>query len=185
MHEMSLCESIMQIIEDEAQRQGFSRVTRVRLEIGRLSGVEIEAIRFGFDAVTHGSLADGAALEIIELPGRAWCLPCGCEVEVRQRFDACPLCGSYQLQVVDGDAVTVWARFAQVPDGTVRLVGTRPHAVAPEAVSAAGDGIEFADGVGANWVSDFNLVHVQSGSARFGTVNGLIQKKPSLRIVPW
>ncbi|MCB1232453.1 MAG: tandem-95 repeat protein [Verrucomicrobiae bacterium] len=40
---------------------------------------------------------------------------------------------------------------------------------------AAGDGIEFADGVGANWVSDFNLVHVQSGSARFGTVNGLIQ----------
>ncbi|MCB2004104.1 MAG: hydrogenase maturation nickel metallochaperone HypA, partial [Rhodoferax sp.] len=41
MHEMSLCESIMQIIEDEAQRQGFERVIRVRLEIGRLSGVEI------------------------------------------------------------------------------------------------------------------------------------------------
>ena len=47
MHEMSLCESIMQIIE-EAQRQGFKRVIRVRLEIGRLSGVEIEAMRFRF-----------------------------------------------------------------------------------------------------------------------------------------
>ena len=69
MHEMSLCESIMQIIEDEAQRQGFERVIRVRLEIGRLSGVEIEAMRFGFDAVTRDSLADGAELEIIEAAG--------------------------------------------------------------------------------------------------------------------
>ncbi|HPE78613.1 MAG: hydrogenase maturation nickel metallochaperone HypA [Chromatiaceae bacterium] len=107
MHEMSLCESIMQIIEDEAQRQGFERVIRVRLEIGRLSGVEIEAMRFGFDAVTRDSLADGAELEIIELPGTAWCLPCGCEVEVRQRFDACPQCGSYQLQVVSGDQMQI------------------------------------------------------------------------------
>jgi len=107
MHEMSLCESIMQIIEDEAQRQGFGRVIRVRLEIGRLSGVEIEAMRFGFDAVTRDSLADGAELEIIELPGTAWCLPCGCEVEVQQRFDACPRCGSYQLQVVSGDQMQI------------------------------------------------------------------------------
>ena len=107
MHEMSLCESIMQIIEDEAQRQGFERVIRVRLEIGRLSGVEIEAMRFGFDAVTRDTLADGAELEIIQLPGTAWCLPCGCEVEVQQRFDACPQCGSYQLQVVSGDQMQI------------------------------------------------------------------------------
>jgi hydrogenase nickel incorporation protein HypA/HybF len=104
---MSLCESILQIVEDEAQRQGFERVIRVRLEIGRLSGVELEAMRFGFDAVTRGSLAEGATLEIIEMPGRAWCLPCGREVEVQQRFDACPLCGSYQLQVVSGEQMQI------------------------------------------------------------------------------
>ena len=39
--------------------------------------------------------------------------------------------------VFDGDAVTVWARFAQVPDGTVRLVGRRMHAVAPESLGEA------------------------------------------------
>jgi hydrogenase nickel incorporation protein HypA/HybF len=107
MHEMSLCESILQIIEDEAERQGFKRVLRVRLEIGRLSGAEIEAMRFGFDVVTRGSVADGAELEIIEQPGRAWCLPCGREVEVRQRFGACPLCGGYQLQVTGGDQMQI------------------------------------------------------------------------------
>jgi hydrogenase nickel insertion protein HypA len=69
MHEMSLCESILQICEDEARRQGFKRVTRVRLEIGRLSGAEPEAMRFSFDAVTRGSLAEGAVLEIIDMPG--------------------------------------------------------------------------------------------------------------------
>ena len=112
MHEMSLCESILQIIEDEAQHQGFRRVVRVRLEIGCLSGVEISAMRFGFEAVMHGSLADGAELEILEQPGTAWCLPCACQVEVRQRFDACPRCGSYQLQIVDGEQMRI--RYLEV-----------------------------------------------------------------------
>lgn len=107
MHEMSLCESILQIVEDESQRQGFQRVVRVRLEIGRLSGVEIDAMRFCFGAVTRDSLAADADLEIIELPGKAWCLPCACEVEVGQRFDACPQCGSYQLQVTGGDEMRI------------------------------------------------------------------------------
>ena len=107
MHEMSLCESIIGIIEDEAQKQGFKKVTRVRLEIGALSGVELEAMRFSFDAVTRDSVADRAELEIIELPGTAWCLPCGGPVEVKQRFDACPTCGSFQIQVTGGDEMRI------------------------------------------------------------------------------
>ncbi len=107
MHEMSLCESILGIIEDEAQKQGFRKVIRVRLEIGALSGVEIEAMRFGFDVVTRGSRVEGAELEIIQLPGTAWCLPCACEVEVAQRYDACPKCGGYQLQVTGGEEMRI------------------------------------------------------------------------------
>ena len=107
MHEMSLCESILGILEDEAEKQGFCKVNRVRLEIGALSGVEIEAMRFGFDAVTRGSLAEGAVLEIISLPGTAWCLPCAREVEVAQRYDACSLCGGYQLQVTGGEEMRI------------------------------------------------------------------------------
>ncbi|MDJ0741353.1 MAG: hydrogenase maturation nickel metallochaperone HypA [Gammaproteobacteria bacterium] len=107
MHEMSLCESIIGIIEDESRKQGFARVTRVRLEIGALSGVELDAMRFGFDAVTRDTIAAGAELDIVELPGTAWCLPCGHEVVVAQRFDACPDCGSYQLQVTGGDEMRI------------------------------------------------------------------------------
>lgn len=107
MHEMSLCESILGILEDEAKRNGFDRVLCVRLEIGRLSGAEPDAMRFSFDAVTHGTLADGAELAIIELPGTAWCLACAKQVEVAQRFDACPACGGYQLQVTGGDEMRI------------------------------------------------------------------------------
>ncbi len=107
MHEMSLCESVLKILEDNAQSQGFKRVKTVWLEIGGLSGVELEAMRFSFDAVTRDTLADHARLEIIEVPGQAWCMQCSKSVVVKQRFDACPDCASYQLQVTGGDEMKI------------------------------------------------------------------------------
>ena len=107
MHEMSLCESILQVLEDHARRQGFERVNTVWLEIGGLAGVELDAMRFGFEAVMRGTLADQARLEIIEVPGQAWCMQCGRTVPVKQRFDACPDCGSYQLQVTGGEEMRI------------------------------------------------------------------------------
>ena len=58
MHEMSLAEGILQIVEETAAHQGFKRVTEVRLEIGALSGVEIEALSFCLDVVLKGSVAE-------------------------------------------------------------------------------------------------------------------------------
>ncbi len=107
MHEMSICESILGLLRDQAQAQSFSKVKRVCLEIGPLSGVEIEALKFGFDVVMRDTLADGARLEIIETPGTAWCMPCGQNVAIEQRFDACPLCGSHQLQVTGGEELRI------------------------------------------------------------------------------
>ncbi|CAG0974368.1 Hydrogenase maturation factor HybF [Burkholderiales bacterium] len=107
MHEMSLAEGVLQVIEDTARREGFGRVKEVRLEIGRLSGVEVESLRFCFDAVTRGSVAAGAALEIIFLPGRAWCFPCGKAVEVATELATCPHCGGIELQVQGGDEMRI------------------------------------------------------------------------------
>ena len=107
MHEMDLCESIRGVIEDHARRHELRVVHRVRLEIGRLAGVEVEALRFGFDVVMRGSVAEGAALEIIDLPGRAWCFDCGCEVEIANRLDDCPRCGGAQLRPTGGDEMRV------------------------------------------------------------------------------
>lgn len=103
MHEMSICESLMQIIEDQAQAQGFDKVDRVRLEIGRFAGVEVDALRFGFSVVTAKTLAADAALEIVDLPGRVWCFDCGETHDVESRTDDCPACAGRMLQPVGGE----------------------------------------------------------------------------------
>lgn len=107
MHEMSLCEGVLQVLEQNARTQGYARVKTVWLEIGALSGVEPEAMRFSFDVVVKDTLADGAALEIVETPAEAWCMQCANAVIVKQRFDACPDCGGYQLQVTAGDEMRI------------------------------------------------------------------------------
>ncbi len=107
MHEMALAESMLEIVERAARSSGAIRVTEVRLEIGALSHVEPDALRFCFDAVTRDSLAAGAALAIETLPGTAWCMPCGASVPLARLGDACPNCGSYQLTVTAGDAMRV------------------------------------------------------------------------------
>jgi hydrogenase nickel incorporation protein HypA/HybF len=107
MHEMSIAESVLGIVEESARREGLRRVKAVRLEIGRLAAVETEALRFCFDAVVRGSLAEGAALEIDETPGTAWCFGCSASVPVEARGDPCPRCGSAQLQVSGGTRMRV------------------------------------------------------------------------------
>jgi hydrogenase nickel incorporation protein HypA/HybF len=107
MHEMSICEGILQVLEKEAGRQGFQRVKGVWLEIGPLAGVEAEALRFCFDAVVRGSLAEGAQLEIIEIPGQGVCLQCDQSVPVRQRFDPCPACGGYGVRITHGEELRI------------------------------------------------------------------------------
>jgi len=102
MHEMSLAQSVLQIIEDHALKERFTRVNSVWLEIGELSGVEPEAMRFCFDAVVHGTLAHGAKLEIINVPGSGWCMRCGETVALPQRYSSCPRCQGYQVQPTQG-----------------------------------------------------------------------------------
>ena len=102
MHEMSLADGVLQVIEDSAKANGFTRVKTVWLEIGALAGVEVEAMRFCFDAVVKDSIADGTRLEIIETQGQGWCMVCTKTVPISQRFDPCPECGGYQVQPTGG-----------------------------------------------------------------------------------
>ncbi len=107
MHEMSLCEGILDTLQQHAALQNFQRVKTVWLEIGQLSSVEPDAMRFGFEVVMKGSLAENATLEIIEIAGQAWCTSCQTTVHIEHRYDACPLCGAYQLQVKDGEQMRI------------------------------------------------------------------------------
>ncbi|MCR4297642.1 MAG: hydrogenase maturation nickel metallochaperone HypA [Gallionella sp.] len=104
---MSLAESVREIIEEAARKQGFKQVRTVWLEIGQLSCVEMDAMRFCFDTVVRDSIADGARLEIVETAGQGRCNACGHETQIATLYEACPQCGNYGMQVIAGDAMRV------------------------------------------------------------------------------
>jgi len=104
---MSLAEGIVQLAEDAARADGCTKIKAVWLEIGQLAAIETDALRFCFDAVARDTLAEGARLEIIEIAGQGRCVKCASEVAVAALYEACPVCGSYQIQVTSGNQMRV------------------------------------------------------------------------------
>lgn len=103
MHELGITQSIVGICEENS---GGARVKRVIIEIGRLSAIMPDAIRFCFDICTAGTVVEGAKLEIMETPGRAVCNTCKAEFEIAALFGQCA-CGSSSVTVIAGEEMKV------------------------------------------------------------------------------
>lgn len=102
MHELSLAENAIAIIEDVARRECFARVRIVRVELGALSCVEPEALRFAFASASLGSCAEGARLEILAVAGEGLCEACGARAPMETVYDLCSRCGIRPLKVLCG-----------------------------------------------------------------------------------
>lgn len=107
MHELSLANSIIELIGQQSAQAGFKTVHVVRVTVGALSSVEPDALAFGFEAVALGTVAQGARLEILRVPARGYCTDCAVEIDIASRADACPRCGGYQWVVVTGEELTL------------------------------------------------------------------------------
>ena len=107
MHEMALTESMLEIALEEARKSGASRVARIRLDVGALSAVEPEALLFCFSAVSAGTAAEGAELVIERIEGAGWCPDCERTVSISERFDPCPECGGYKVQITKGGELRI------------------------------------------------------------------------------
>lgn len=105
MHELAIAQSVVDAV---VERLGESRVTAVHLTVGRLSGVDVEAIRFCFDLVAQGTVVESARLEIEEPPGQARCRACGTGFPVDDLLLVCG-CGSMDVELRSGSELTVRA----------------------------------------------------------------------------
>ncbi len=103
MHELSIANSVVEICAEQAHG---ARVVRVMLEIGQLSAVMPDAIRFCFDVCAKDTAVEGAVLEIIETPGLARCMACGAELEIAVPFGQCA-CGSENLALISGQQLKI------------------------------------------------------------------------------
>ncbi|HEX8868647.1 MAG TPA: hydrogenase maturation nickel metallochaperone HypA [Lentzea sp.] len=112
MHEVSITQEVVAAI---TERLGDRRITVVRLEIGKLSGVVADAVRFCFDLVAEGTTAEGAELVIEEPPGRALCRDCAAAYEVDSLIVLCPACGGANAEVVSGNELRIKSVEVSVP----------------------------------------------------------------------
>ncbi len=103
MHELAIAESVVDTV---TQRLPGARITRVHLEVGALSGVVADSIRFCFDLATEGTGLEGATLDITEPPARCRCRSCGAEFQPDSPIVLCP-CGSADVAVLGGEELKI------------------------------------------------------------------------------
>lgn len=104
---MSIAQSIIEIVEAEAEKAGSTRVSELELEIGRLSGIEYEAIEFALKVMAPGSVIDGSKLIINKPVGEAVCLDCGKSFITDSPVNICPDCSSYSCHIKSGKELRV------------------------------------------------------------------------------
>ncbi|HFD13233.1 MAG TPA: hydrogenase maturation nickel metallochaperone HypA [Crenotrichaceae bacterium] len=103
MHELGITRNIIAIVSEQANA---GKVIRVTLEIGKLSAIMPDAIRFCFDIVARDTIVDGATLEIREIPGLGRCRECRKEMRLEQLFARCE-CGSNKIDCIAGEELKI------------------------------------------------------------------------------
>ena len=103
MHELSITQSVVTAV---TQRMRDAQVRRIRLEVGRLSGLVPDSVRFCFEMVAAGTTCEGAELEIDEPPGRARCRTCGIAFDTSEVLPLCE-CGSADVAVEGGQELRI------------------------------------------------------------------------------
>ena len=105
MHESGLTEDLFAHTMQHAREANARRVARVRVIIGALSDATPDSIRFYFNTLAPGTVAEGAELEFDSAPGQAHCKACGRDVSIDDLIAVCPACGEFALTVTGGNAV--------------------------------------------------------------------------------
>jgi hydrogenase nickel incorporation protein HypA/HybF len=103
MHELGIAQ---QLVEIAAESSGGARILKVVVEVGKLAVVLPDALRFCFEAASAGTPAEGAELQIVEVPGVAKCRACGGRVELLRPFGRCA-CGSTDLEWKSGEELRI------------------------------------------------------------------------------
>jgi hydrogenase nickel incorporation protein HypA/HybF len=107
MHELSIAESIVEIVKKSIAGDKTGSVESVKVKLGNLVGIEPESLRFCFEAASQGSTAQGANLKIEQVPALYRCQPCGSLFEGKGTFTVCSSCKNSRIELISGDELDV------------------------------------------------------------------------------
>ncbi len=103
MHELSVCQAMLQQVEAIAAQRQAHGVTSITIRIGPLSGVEPDLLQHAFPVARAGTVAAEARLIVERLPVRVHCEQCGAETDATPNRLLCGACGDWHTRLVSGD----------------------------------------------------------------------------------
>lgn len=107
MHELSIMNSLFDILQDIAKENNLKKIYKVTLSVGKMRQIVPVAMEMAFTAVTNGSVAEGAKLEMESIPIKMRCSSCGDEFLVEHNIFICPNCESSKLEIISGDELII------------------------------------------------------------------------------
>ena len=107
MHEIGVAQSILEIAIDTALKNGSKKINNIAVRIGKMSAIDEASLRFAFDAVKAGTMANDATFEYNEVPLTGRCEDCGNVSELDGYFVLCPVCNSGRVKLLTGNELEI------------------------------------------------------------------------------
>ncbi len=109
MHELAVTQRILEIALQHAGQAGARRVTDLYLVVGQLATVLDDSVQFYWDAISGGTIAEGAMLHFRRVPAEMACRACGLRYALPPEGCRCPACGSEEAWLVAGEELRLEA----------------------------------------------------------------------------
>ena len=118
MHEMGIIAGVLDAVAASARDAGATRVLQVNLRVGEMTEAIEDALQFAFEALSEGTISEGATLVIESVKPSSLCLECAEEFEHDRFHRACPACGSYETALLSGRELEISSIEVDIPDDT-------------------------------------------------------------------
>jgi len=102
MHELSIIMNALRIAEENAKNLDAKIVHEIEMDIGKLSGIDFEALEFAMLHTKKNEILKNVKLIINKIPAKARCKSCNYEFDIEDFYTACPLCGKFNHDIFQG-----------------------------------------------------------------------------------
>lgn len=103
MHELTVTESILEIVIRHGEQAGAQSITDINLVIGDLSSIVDDSVKFYWDMLSEGTIAEGAALHFNRIQTEMECLECQRRYQPAGGDLSCPECASRKVKIISGE----------------------------------------------------------------------------------
>lgn len=116
MHELGIMTGVMEAVDASAREAGATRVLKVSLSVGEMTEAIEDALQFAFEALSEGTLCEGAELEITMIRPKSRCLECGAEFEHDRFHMFCPSCDGFATELIAGREMQIDSIEVDIPE---------------------------------------------------------------------